>query len=321
PDRLLLDAQFRLDAGRCQPDAGALHVLAALRDDHGAAGQRGRLRPGAGRQGGNHLPLCWAPYKPVRQLSVWSGLWSAMFSRHRCGKLAAPCFVQLSTTVSGGLIMNKFIVTLVAIAVGTVSGCAEMTETQRTTGTGAAIGAAAGAVVGGLTGGGGKGVATGAVVGGALGAGGGYLWSQHMQEQKASMEQATRGSGVRVSQTADNQLKLDIPSDISFDSGRSDIKSNLSPILDRFAITLNQNPVTTVKIIGHTDSTGSDLVNEPLSVNRAIATRDYLARHGVASNRISVDGRGSHEPVADNNSAAGRAMNRRVEIFVAESAR
>lgn len=217
--------------------------------------------------------------------------------------------------------MNKFILTLVAIAVGTVSGCAEMTETQRTTGTGAAIGAAAGAVVGGLTGGGRKGVATGAVIGGALGAGGGYLWSQRMQEQKASMEQATRGSGVRVSQTADNQLKLDIPSDISFDSGRSDIKSNLSPILDRFAMTLNQNPVTTVKIIGHTDSTGSDLVNEPLSVNRAIATRDYLVRRGVASNRISVDGRGSREPVADNNTVAGRAMNRRVEIFVAEPAR
>nr|WP_323054894.1 OmpA family protein [Dechloromonas sp. A34] len=164
-------------------------------------------------------------------------------------------------------------------------------------------------------------MATGAVIGGALGAGGGYLWSQRMQEQKASMEQATQGSGVRVSQTADNQLKLDIPSDISFDSGRSDIKSNLSPILDRFATTLNQNPVTTVKIIGHTDSTGSDSVNEPLSVNRAIATRDYLARRGVASNRISVDGRGSREPVADNNTLAGRAMNRRVEIFVAEPAR
>jgi len=217
--------------------------------------------------------------------------------------------------------MNKFTLIVAALAIGSVSGCAEMTETQRTTGTGAAIGAAAGAVVGGLTGGGGKGVATGAVIGGALGAGGGYLWSQRMQEQKASMEQATQGSGVRVSQTADNQLKLDIPSDISFDSGRSDIKSNLSPILDRFATTLNQNPVTTVKIIGHTDSTGSDSVNEPLSVNRAIATRDYLARRGVATNRISVDGRGSREPVADNNTLAGRAMNRRVEIFVAEPAR
>jgi len=208
-----------------------------------------------------------------------------------------------------------------ALAIGTLSGCAEMTETQRTTGTGAAIGAAAGAVIGGVTGGGGKGVATGAAVGAALGAGGGYLWSQRMQEQKATMEQATVGTGVGVTQTPDNQLKLDIPSDISFDSGRYDIKSNLRPILDRFATTLNQNPVTTVKIVGHTDSTGSDAVNQPLSVNRASATRNYLTDRGVATNRISIDGRGSHEPVADNNTVAGRAMNRRIEIFVAEAAR
>lgn len=219
--------------------------------------------------------------------------------------------------------MNKLIITLTAIAIGsgTLSGCAEMTETQRTTGTGAAIGAAAGAVIGGLTKGGSRGVATGAALGGALGAGGGYLWSQRMQEQKASMEQATQGSGVRVSQTADNRLKLDIPSDISFDSGSYNIKPNLRPILDRFATTLNQNPVTTVNVIGHTDSTGSDAVNEPLSVNRSIAARDYLVARGVASNRISVDGRGSREPIADNNTAAGRSMNRRVEIFVAETAR
>ncbi len=199
-------------------------------------------------------------------------------------------------------------------------GCANMTETQRTTGTGAAIGAAAGAVIGGVSGGG-KGAATGAVLGAAVGAGGGYLWSQRMQEQKASMEQATAGTGVRVSQTADNQLKLDIPSDISFDSGRYDIKPELRPILDRFATTLNQNPVTTVKIVGHTDSTGSDAVNMPLSVNRAGATRDYLVARGVAANRIAIDGRGPREPIADNGTVAGRAMNRRVEIFVAEAAR
>jgi outer membrane protein OmpA-like peptidoglycan-associated protein len=219
--------------------------------------------------------------------------------------------------------MNKFNLTLAALAVGatTLSGCANMSETQRTTGTGAAIGAAAGAVVGGLTKRDAKGAAAGAAIGGALGAGGGYLWSQRMQEQKAAMEQATQGTGVGVSQTADNQLKLDIPSDISFDSGRADIKSNLRPILDRFAGTLNQNPVTTVKIIGHTDSSGSDAINGPLSVNRAGATRSYLVDRGVAMNRISIDGRGSHEPVADNNTAAGRAMNRRVEIFVAEPAR
>lgn len=220
---------------------------------------------------------------------------------------------------------NKIIIFLVAIAVGAggLAGCADMTETQRTTGTGAAIGAVAGGLLGAATSGGNKGksVATGAAIGAALGAGGGYLWSQHMQEQKATMEQAAHGTGVSVTQTADNQLKLDIPSDISFDSGRYDIKPNLRPILDRFATTLSQNPVTTVKIIGHTDSTGSDAVNGPLSVNRASATRDYLVARGVAMNRISIDGRGSHEPVADNNTAAGRAMNRRVEIFVAEAAR
>jgi outer membrane protein OmpA-like peptidoglycan-associated protein len=195
-----------------------------------------------------------------------------------------------------------------------------MTETQKTTGTGAAIGAVAGAVIGGASSGG-KGAATGAVVGAAVGAGGGYLWSKHMEEQKAAMEQATKGTGVSVSQTADNQLKLDIPSDVSFDTNRYDIKPNLRPILDRFATTLNQNPVTMVTIIGHTDSTGTDAINNPLSVNRAASTRDYLVGRGVAATRIAIDGRGAREPIADNNTEEGRAKNRRVEVLVAESAR
>lgn len=217
--------------------------------------------------------------------------------------------------------MNKIGAALAAVVIGVggLGGCADMSETQRTTGTGAAIGALAGAVVGGATHGG-RGAATGAVLGGALGAGGGYLWSRHMQEQKAAMEQATQGTGVKVSQTADNQLKLDIPSDISFDTGSYVVKPNMRPILDRFATTLNQNPVTTVRIVGHTDNTGSDAINQPLSVNRASATRDYLVERGVAMNRISIDGRGAREPVADNGTAAGRAKNRRVEIFVAEAA-
>lgn len=209
------------------------------------------------------------------------------------------------------------------LSVGALSGCANMSETERTTGTGAAIGAVAGGLIGAATAGGnrGKSAATGAAIGAAIGAGGGYLWSQRMQEQKAAMEQATQGTGVNVTQTADNQLKLEIPSDISFDPGRYDIKPNLRPVLDRFATTLNQNPVTNITIIGHTDNTGSDAVNNPLSVNRAAATRDYLVARGVASNRIAIDGRGSREPIADNATTAGRAMNRRVEIFVAETRR
>ncbi len=220
--------------------------------------------------------------------------------------------------------MKKIIVTLsaVSLAMGGLAGCANMSETQRDTGMGAAIGAVAGGLIGAATAGGNKGrsAATGAAIGAALGAGGGYLWSQNMQKQRAEMEQATAGTGIGISQTADNQLKVDIPADVSFDVGRYAIKPNMRPVLDRLASTLNQHPVTTVTIIGHTDSTGSDAVNDPLSINRAAATRDYLVQRGVSAQRIAIDGRGSRQPVADNSTAAGRAMNRRVEIFIAEPA-
>ena len=221
--------------------------------------------------------------------------------------------------------MKKFIVTLSAISLSMagLSGCANMNETQRDTGMGAAIGAVAGGLIGAATAGGNKGksAATGAAIGAALGAGGGYLWSQNMQKQRAEMEQATAGTGIGISQTTDNQLKVDIPADVSFDVGRYAIKPNMRPVLDRLASTLNQHPVTTVTIIGHTYSTGSDAVNDPLSISRAASTRDYLVQRGVSAQRIAVDGRGSRQPVADNSTASGRAMNRRVEIFIAEPAR
>lgn len=203
-----------------------------------------------------------------------------------------------------------------AIALG---GCANMTETQQDTAKGAGIGAAAGAVLGALTGGS-KSAVQGAVIGSAAGALGGYVWSTKMQQQKIAMEQATAGTGVGVTQTADNRLKLEIPSDISFDTGRSTIKSNLAGVLNQFATTLNANPVTSVSIIGHTDSTGSDAINNPLSLDRANSARDYLIARGVAVARFSTEGRGSREPVADNNSVAGRAKNRRIEVYVAEPA-
>jgi outer membrane protein OmpA-like peptidoglycan-associated protein len=210
-------------------------------------------------------------------------------------------------------------VTAVLIASTLAVGCANLDQTQRGTAMGAGIGAGVGAVLGAATGGGGGGrAATGAVLGGAAGAVAGNIWSSRMEQQKRQMQQATQGTGVQVTQTPDNRIKVEIPSDISFDSGRSDIKPNFRPVLDKFATTLAENTGTRINIVGHTDNTGSDAINDPLSVNRAARTRDYLVSRGVASNRFAIDGRGSHEPVAANDTESNRARNRRVEIYVAE---
>jgi outer membrane protein OmpA-like peptidoglycan-associated protein len=217
--------------------------------------------------------------------------------------------------------MKKNIVrTAVGIAVlALATGCADMSPTQKGTATGAGIGAGLGAVIGGTThGGGGSRATKGALIGGAAGALIGNIWSNRMEKQKQEMEAATRGTGIQVSQTSDNRLKMEIPADVSFDTGRSDIKSNFRPILERFAQTLNDNQATTVSIVGHTDSTGNDSINDPLSVDRAARTRDYLAQRGVSPNRINIDGRGEREPIASNDTDSGRARNRRVEIYVSE---
>jgi outer membrane protein OmpA-like peptidoglycan-associated protein len=213
---------------------------------------------------------------------------------------------------------RQFAITIIAAALA-IAGCANMTETQRGTATGAGVGAGLGAILGAATSdGGGRRTATGAAIGGAAGAVIGNIWSSRMEEQKRKMEQATQGTGVQVSQTQDNRLKLDIPSDISFDTNRADIKPNFRPVLDKFAASLVEHTNTKVTIVGHTDSTGNNAINDPLSINRAARTRDYLVSRGAASNRFTVDGRGSHEPVAANDNDANRARNRRVEIFVAE---
>jgi outer membrane protein OmpA-like peptidoglycan-associated protein len=202
-------------------------------------------------------------------------------------------------------------ISLATLAMIMLLGCESMTPRQEGTAKGAAIGAAAGAVIGSATGGS---AGTGAVIGGALGAAAGNLWSKNMEDKRVAMEKATQGTGVTVARTADNQLRVNVPSDFSFDVGRADIKPNMRPVLDEFA--RNLNPHMLVTVVGHTDNTGSDAINNPLSVNRAAAVRDYIAVRGVTPTRIATDGRGSREPVAQNDSPAGRAQNRRVEIFL-----
>ena len=197
-----------------------------------------------------------------------------------------------------------------------LTGCETMTDTQRNTALGVGIGALAGAGIAKATGG--K-AGTGALIGAAVGGVGTYIWSANMERQRQELEAATRGTGVTVSRTADNQLQLAIPSDISFDSNSATIKSQFRPVLNSFTDSLRRNPGTHVVIVGHTDSTGGAHINDPLSLNRANAARDYIFNQGVRGPRIQTEGRGAREPLASNESAWGRAKNRRIDIFVAQA--
>ncbi|MBS1188075.1 MAG: hypothetical protein H6R04_2093 [Burkholderiaceae bacterium] len=210
--------------------------------------------------------------------------------------------------------MRTKITALILILTLTVTGCANMTQTEQDTVAGAAVGAALGAAVTRHHG-------RGAIIGGVLGAVAANAWSRNMEAQRVAMERAAYGTGIVVTQTNDNRLKLYIPSDISFRSGRSDISPKFARFLDSFSASLNNYPQTSVAIIGHTDSTGSDAVNRPLSYDRAASTRDFLISRGVNPNRFLIDGRSSYEPVASNASPSGRKRNRRVEIYVYEPAR
>ena len=216
--------------------------------------------------------------------------------------------------------MRKQLALGIAAATLFISGCADMnmSDTQRRAAIGAGAGALGGAVLSSATGG--K-AGTGAVLGAGVGALGTYIWSQNMEKQKREMQQATQGTGIGVVQTQDNQLRLDIPSDISFDTGRSDISRSFSPVLDRFANSLRENQNTDLRIVGHTDNTGSDAINNPLSMDRAASTRSYLVSRGVDGRRIAIGGMGERYPIASNDTADGRARNRRVEIFVGERPR
>jgi outer membrane protein OmpA-like peptidoglycan-associated protein len=201
----------------------------------------------------------------------------------------------------------------VSAALVLLGGCQSMSERERGTAIGAGGGAVAGAVIGSSTG---HSAGKGAVIGGALGAVAGNLWSKRMEDKRKEMQAATAGSGVEVQRTQDNQLKVSVPADVSFDSGRADIKPEMRPVLDK--LTTNLDPKVNMTVVGHTDSTGSDAINDALSIERAHAVRNYLSVRGIDAERIAVQGRGSREPVASNASDSGRAQNRRVEIFLAE---
>ena len=197
-------------------------------------------------------------------------------------------------------------VSLVALL---AAGCA--TEQQNNTAVGTGVGAAVGAGIGALVGNG-KGAAIGGALGAAAGAAAGYNWSAI----KSKLAGDTAVTGTQISEQPDGSLKLNIPSQVSFDTDSAVIKPSFRGALDSVAQTLTANPELAANVVGHTDSTGNANYNMTLSQKRAQSVASYLTDRGVARNRLAAEGRGQTQPVADNATEAGRAQNRRVEIYL-----
>ncbi len=149
----------------------------------------------------------------------------------------------------------------------------------------------------------------------------GNLWNAAMENRRASLERAAAGTSIGVSQTPDNELKLFIPSDLAFAPHSVTIGPALRPVLDVLAGNLTGQVEIQLSISAHTDNTGSDPQNNTLSLERARSVRDYLIGKQVVTPFIQVAGRGSREPLATNETAAGRTRNRRMEILVRQAAK
>ena len=173
-------------------------------------------------------------------------------------------------------------------------------------------GAAAGALIGAATSSSsdrGKGALIGAVVGGAAGAG----YGVYADRQEQRLRQELTGSGVQVVRNGDN-LQLIMPGNITFASSSSDVSSSFYPTLNSLVKVFKEFDKNGIDIVGHTDSTGSLELNMRLSQDRATSVASYLTGQGVSGARISSRGVGPSQPIATNDTTAGRSQNRRVEI-------
>jgi len=206
--------------------------------------------------------------------------------------------------------MKSFKVLAVALCAGiVVSGCNNL---AKGTAIGAAGGAALGAIIGKIAGN----TAVGAAVGTAVGAGTGALIGKHMDKVKA---QAAAVENAQVQEIEDANgfkgVKVTFDSGILFATNSSTLSASATNCINQIAAVLNQNKDVDVAIFGHTDSTGSDAINDPLSLKRAQAVEKSLKSKNV-SNIKRVEGQGSHNPVADNSTAEGKKQNRRVEVYM-----
>lgn len=201
---------------------------------------------------------------------------------------------------------------LIALLISSLAfvGCDSLSKKQR-----AAIGAATGAVVGGLVGhqiDPKKGAVLGAVVGGVAGGAVGY----YMDTVQEKLEKDLKKSGIKVERLDKSTIKLNLPSGLLFASNQVNISSSAKDSLSKIADILNKYKKMAVIVEGHADSSGNDARNLTLSKKRAEQVLQFLQNKNVMPERLLSRGHGESFPIASNDTASGRAQNRRVELFL-----
>ncbi|MCD8264571.1 MAG: OmpA family protein [Tannerellaceae bacterium] len=204
----------------------------------------------------------------------------------------------------------KLLSVLLLCAVILLSGCGA-SNTVKGTGIGVGAGGVVGAGVGAIAGN----TVLDTIIGAAVGGTAGALIGKKMDKQKQEIEETI--PDVTVDTVNDGEaLRVTFDSGILFATNSSTVSDASKSSLRNFATTLKNNPDTDIHIVGYTDNTGQVDYNQTLSEKRAQSVYDYLLQQGVSSDRMDYEGKGIHNPVADNNSVEGRSLNRRVEILI-----
>jgi outer membrane protein OmpA-like peptidoglycan-associated protein len=213
----------------------------------------------------------------------------------------------------------KRVIVLIAGILLLVTACSPQTKTQQGGLYGAAGGAIAGAVIGQAIGRDTKATLLGSAIGAAVGGAGGAGVGRMMDNQEREMRQALAASEAAAVQREGNLLTVALKGDVTFPTNSATIQPGLLTELDRIAQVLMNYQQTVIRVEGHTDSVGSDSYNMDLSHRRALAVKNVLMQRGIDASRIQEVGFGKSQPIAGNDTEAGRQKNRRVEIKVAPS--
>ena len=228
------------------------------------------------------------------------------------GRISTTNVMKTVKSISGKQ-LTTLLLTATLVSGMVMTGCKSIKNNTNRTQRGAVIGAGAGGVAGGIIGKRAGNTVVGAILGAVIGGAAGAVIGRRMDKQAEEMQRELPNATV---ERVGEGIKITFNSDILFDVDRTDLKSGTQKSLTEFAATLNKYEDTNVLIEGHADATGADAYNQKLSKRRADAVANYLETKGVRSKRVDGKGYGETQPVADNDTEAGRSKNRRVEVAV-----